>query len=466
MKGNESRIVGYIEQNNRFVTFFGEDHHFIFIPERHANIHALQNERLLYSNSGKNNGITVGRPVEVLIKADNGFVKGSTIDGRTILIYTGGDIELNPVSYINTWLYIVSDNQCMELDFCDAIGFESGILKSLFYQSAIQIKNDVPVQNDDSIIVDIKECGIEKIIIASIITKSRSAHEGLAINDSDVELRMIFNSRQRITSAFIQRYYDILTMCQFMTYRKNICFDKVSLLRSYNNGQIKVADCYIKPDYETDSPRMKDRCITFNSLGEKCIEELFKIIMYRNAIKSQFTVDFIPRSNQDVSVVDDRRLRDVCTSLEKENELNRIKPLNKKAYKDLVDKIKVSLDNSKKSPDSKLTDREYSYISGNIKHWSGPAAELDKQLFDKYKKDIGYLMDFVGIEDLSEKDIHRVLRIRDSLTHGKGAILFEKPAKTVFVLTGVVYASVLTRCGCSEEQIQYWINGGLLNMKL
>lgn len=137
-------VAGFIEQDGKYAVFVGNEFHFVFVPERHAKELIDKAKREEAEKNGEvekkpQQVIFRGFPPEMTIKAENGFIRGKTYDGNTILIYTGHDIALSPIYKANTWLYIVSHG-IYALDKCAAIRFRSGILRSLFVASRLQSK--------------------------------------------------------------------------------------------------------------------------------------------------------------------------------------------------------------------------------------------------------------------------------------------------------------------------------------
>jgi hypothetical protein len=112
--------------------------------------------------------------------------------------------------------------------------------------------------------------------------------------------------------------------------------------------------------------------------------------------------------------------------------------------------------------DCPLTDREYSYISGNMSHWAGPAAELDHALYKQREDSIRPLLKELEIDQLTEDDIQGIIRMRNDLAHGGATSSTSQAAEKVLVLMGVVYSSILARCGCPDETISKFFEWGLL----
>ena len=109
-----------------------------------------------------------------------------------------------------------------------------------------------------------------------------------------------------------------------------------------------------------------------------------------------------------------------------------------------------------------MTEREYSYIQGNISHWSAPATELAKKLFDENKESVSYLLKTINKDDLTEDDIQAVIRVRNSVTHTGTYSFTETEGNTVMVMMGVVYSAILKRCGVDPEDIKKIFEKGFI----
>ena len=114
---------------------------------------------------------------------------------------------------------------------------------------------------------------------------------------------------------------------------------------------------------------------------------------------------------------------------------------------------------------NELTEREYSYIQGNLSHWNAPATELDKRLFDENKESLIYLLKLVNKDNLTEEDIQAVIKIRNSATHTGTFSFSENEVKSLLVMMGVVYSAILKRCGVSSTIINEIFENGLMTVR-
>ena len=439
-------ITGTIEQEGVTASFVCDDHKFVFLPsERDLNVF--------------NQGV---------LKQENGFIKGTTHQGNGILIYTRDDIELRPTYTLTTWIYIVFTGSC--INECSSMRLNAGVLNSLFAQRSLKIngfgkkeKQYYEVCND-TIKYPIDEDNVDYITIRSGVKQKWSSREGGAIKNDGVYLELVFKDPQSIDGVFKKYYQNIVALCQFMTFRKDISFEKIELTQYRENEKyeryIKIADCYIKPDYQAENDRDPHRCITFDALG-KNTSNLYRLVNRRNAKHSEFCVDFIPESKKDSYWMTGKKIRDICTSIEVEAGINRITVENSEAFRNAIAAIKDIIKEKKES----LTDKEFNYIKGNIDHLNGPAAELAKGLYDRFKQEVEPLVKTFQLDDLSIEDINGLIKIRNTLTHGGGIAFGDREASTAVLMMGVVYASILKRCGCNTEQIAELFEKGVLTSR-
>ncbi len=445
MKIDKPLITGTIEQPGVSASFICSDHKFIFLPGEH-----------------EFNPINCG-----VLKQENGFIRGTTHQGNCILIYSPDDIELRPTFTLDTWIYIIFNGDYK--DKCSSIRFKSGVLKSLFIQRSLTINGWSKTGNhdyeisDDSVKIQIDDGLVDHIKLYSEVRWRESIREGSSLQNNGVNLELVFKKKQSIPEVFKKYYQNIVTLCEFMTFRKSISFEKVELTEYKENvkhhGFMRIADCFIKSEFQIENDRDRVRCITFNELGNHA-SELYKMITKRNAKRSKFCVDFIPENKGDLSWMTGKKIRDICTSVEVEAGLSGVEVINNEDFLSVVSEIKKVLHERKDC----LTEKEYNFLKGNIEHWNGPAAELAYGLYNKFLKEVEPLLNIVHLAELSFDDINELIKIRNTLTHGGHIIINERDAESALIMMGVVYASVLKRCGCESAQIAEWFKNGLLTV--
>lgn len=405
---SQNIITGTIKQGDLEVNFVGEDYRFIFIPSQYSPQPILLNNK-------------VG-----VLEPENNFIKGHTFSGQWIWIYCPEPLSLEPTKVLTTWLYIISTSNIVDCAYrFDSIRFEGGSLNSTFHQKSI--KHDFEHEERNML--------------------------PLKIEDDSIH-------------GFIKNCEDINTLISFMTFRQNVYFDHVYLERKkkfkdHENFILdKYAECFIKGPEIVDKQRERIKCITFDGLLPESVAKLYEIINARDLKKYSCYVNFIPKSSREAAYINVTQLREVCTSIELEANLAHIHASNENSLKELTTKIKDIIADSQKH--NELTEREYSYIQGNISHWSALATELAKKLFDENKESVSYLLKTINKDDLTEDDIQAVIRVRNSVTHTGTYSFTETEGNTVMVMMGVVYSAILKRCGVDPEDIKKIFEKGFI----
>lgn len=456
---SQNIITGTIKQGDLEVNFVGEDYRFIFIPSQYSPQPILLNNK-------------VG-----VLEPENNFIKGHTFSGQWIWIYCPEPLSLEPTKVLTTWLYIISTSNIADCAYrFDSIRFEGGSLNSTFHQKSIkhdfehEERNMLPLKiEDDTITIPLNNNPVTDLKVYSTVTEKYSMTNGSSIHNTGVELRLSFQENTQIDDSihgFIKYCEDINTLISFMTFRQNVYFDHVYLERKkkfkdHENFILdKYAECFIKGPEIVDKQRERIKCITFDGLLPESVAKLYEIINARDLKKYSCYVNFIPKSSREAAYINVIQLREVCTSIELEANLAHIHASNENALKELTTKIKDIIADSQKH--NELTEREYSYIQGNISHWSVPATELAKKLFDENKESVSYLLKTINKDDLTEDDIQAVIRVRNSVTHTGTYSFTETEGNTVMVMMGVVYSAILKRCGVDPEDIKKIFEKGFI----
>lgn len=439
------RIAGNIIQGNIVVSFVGEEHNFTFVRAD--------------MNPSSCSSIT--------LKAKSGFVEGRTDENKRVLIFTHDDLKIWKTKKLSTWLYIVASDSNQKLSECDGIQFVGGALKSLFRRSSLQVKNPLEwelAKKDDTITAPIKTEKVDEIAIRSVVSGENSLREGLRIDNSQIELQLLFAQKRDVCDTFQEEYNTILELCCFLTFRRYAAFDRVFIVSQGSVGGTMdvIGECYVRRESEYDVNRDPVRCITFNDI-KPYLKELYLMVRNRNEKKSRYCVDFIPETPKDFNRVTPELIRKVCASAELETRVRKIPVAKNEHFVELKKKIKEVIDQSKESEEG-LTEKEYDYINGAFSFLDGPLEERMKNLYDLYKDCIGKIITDYEIAQITETEIHEMIKVRNGMSHGSAITSIDVEAYTAKAFMGIIYASVLSRCNCSKEEIKEWIDGGLLTV--
>lgn len=382
------------------------------------------------------------------ILAVQGFILGRTTKRKYIYIHAGRNIEIRSQLTLNTWLYLISYREDV-LSF-EAISFQGGILNKLFFKSALELdfsgSEKIKYTNDTESyhLTNKKIKGL--LSIGSVITEGMSAEKGDSIFIKGTRMELNFDERKDVQS-FSELFGYIFNLCQFMAFRKNIKFEEIAIQeksKQYPEINETIADCFVR--YEDIQETEKDihNCITFNTIGEN-IDRLLSSIIDNKPKKPQFNLGFIPENDTDVNCITSIKIREVCSALESEMELAKIKAEQEKEFDDLVKTLKTIVEKHRDG-EKPLTDAKvYDYILGNLRHLSGALADRMEKCFSEHQSELG--------EVINRSQIDQIVNYRNTITHGSYMQLNAELADTTVVLMKLVYCCVLKRIGLDKKII-------------
>ncbi len=394
------------------------------------------------------NSVTDKKGAET-ITTIQGFIIGKTTENKYVYIHAGKDLQIWEMLTLNTWLYFVGHRS--NIVSFDAISFQGGVLNKLFFKSALEFDYSDPtklIYNDDRKKYFLKNKKIKgEMLIHSIISKSMSIEKGNSIAITGTELEIIFDEKKDI-SSFSELFGYILTLCQFMTFRKNVKFEKIFLEeKPHKFPEINetLFDCFVRYDDEKETDKRIMSCITFNDIGDS-IDKLLNSIVSNQPKKPQFNVGFIPENDKNVTLITSMKIREVCSALESEMELAKITVEQEKEFNVLVDELKKMV-KAHRDGETPLTDtKAYDYILGDLRHLKGALADRIEKCFLQHQQELG--------EFLNRKQIDEIVGYRNTITHGSYMQLNEDLADTTFILMKLVYCCILERIGMSQDKVK------------
>lgn len=381
------------------------------------------------------------------VPCDQGFIWGQATGGRYVYIYSGQDIKFKEQMTLRTWFYFVS----YEPDFKTyrAISFKGGILNKLFYKSALEFdykgtaETSVKHQEDTKRYYLSNEKIEGEISVGTSVCRSMDVEKGSSISEDGTVLEILFDNDKKIQS-FSSIYGYILSMCRFMAFRRNVRFDKIELIRSGSRFQEK-AECHIYYDTTDDINKSIFQCLTFNELGE-CIDKLLDSIVNNKPKKPQFSIGFIPENDKDVSHITSMKVREVCSALESEMELAKIKVQQEQEFNELINKLKAVV-KEHRDGDKPMTDEKlYDYILGSLNHLSGALADRIELCLIEYQHLIG--------DWINREQIDGIVKYRNTITHGNFMQMNSDLADTTYILMKLVYCCILKRIGMEDKLIK------------
>ena len=413
------------------------------IIEGHKNISfVLDDFQCVFINSNIDN-----KPVKTIITSQ-GFVVGKTTEHKYVYIYAGKDFQISNMQILHTGLYFVSNQN--NISFFDAISFCGGVLDKLFFKSSLEFEDyDMmkPSYKDDCKKYFLTNEKVEgELSIHSRVGGSISLERGNSLMTNGTELQIKFAEKKELT--FLSEIFGyILRLCQFLTFRKNIRFEKIVLKKkSFKHPEIyeTIADCFVHYDEQQDTQKNILTCITFNDVGNG-IDNLISSIVNNKPKKPQFNVGFIPENDKDVHFVTSMKIREVCSALESEMELADITVEQEEEFESLVKGLKRIVKEHRNGEKSLTDAKAYDYILGTLRHLKGALADRIEECFMQHQLEIG--------GTLSREQIDMIVGYRNTITHGNYMPLNEELADITYILIKLVYCCILKRIGMASEKI-------------
>ena len=398
------------------------------------------------------------RDMNTLIPSPDGFIYGKLHDGHDIGIYIGKQKEF-PI-YRNrrliTGAYYVMQHQSDNSDIAGLWGVEfcGGTLNALLNRS----QKSCDYAGDDKIVVDDPDITRTYTLnVGSEVwhltigahSKWSSGVNGVHVNDAGVHLRIVFPCK-KTEGEFFNIHTAFKELLSFLTFRKNVGFDEIYFLNATDEYgyNMRRAQVYIRND-ETITSKDWFQCISFDDLGS-CLPALVDLMLRNN--EKDYMLGFLPQNDTNVMRMSPMRLREVCSALECElSFVDGLQATEEKNLSELIKQVK-SLVKAHRSTSSRLHDKTYDVIFGSINHWSLAAAD---QIYLLYRRYEDILINITNAShDIGVDEINRLVKYRNSITHGRHRIIDEDIGVTAYILQGLVYCCILTRIGMDRETIK------------
>lgn len=391
------------------------------------------------------------------INLDGEFVFGRTINGRDVAIYKGETrITFCGAHRLNTNAYIISTGNMRLTDTStfDCIEFRGGTLGKVFFCQALK---RVETHSSTRFCYDVKEdcerfefeAGGHKceVIIGSAIAEHFGI-DGVTVSNNDVRLILKFSEPQCLIKAF-EHIGKIKDMLAIMTFRKNVGFDEIYI---HHGNQLGInSQVFIMENKKFTEKHMMEN-IGIQDLREAMPQLLFTIYNTKDR-KPSYEIGFLPSSDKDVYLIDNNKVRMICSALECElSFIDDICPQEETDLQGLIQNVKHIVKAHRKSP-HKLSSKTYDLIFSSISNWSRSANEKFCELYHRYEEEMINLN--LSEVDISDEDISQFVKYRNNITHGSFRVMDSSIATTAYVLSGLIYCALLSRIGVSREKILY-----------
>lgn len=388
---------------------------------------------------------------ELIINPAENFIVGQTMDKKTIYIFRKDSFPIREgLLHYSTDTYIFGSS--IEEKKIAGLRFTGGILAKLFMPNKIEIDLDENIYkvecHDDSVNYQLSANGkVINIHIESLLSEKQGI-SGRSLENLETSLVVTADNGLSL-SEIIPLYNAVLKMCQFLTFRKNIEFERIQLLEEKSTGGrtffTEFAQLHTMRTFKNPTGKTWLQCVSFEDL-ESAIIPLFKSIYEEKEKKPSFSLDFLPEDEDDVYWISPDRIKKICTSLECEAALHKIKAENNPVFKKLIDDVKLMV-KQHEAGNTALPPKTYDVIRGSIDHWDFSASDKIKELFRKYEEILIQPECFRYSFSTFEDAIDAFIKYRNTTTHGNHMNITGGHAVTAVNLMNLIYISRLDRIG-------------------
>jgi hypothetical protein len=406
----------------------------------------------------------------IVIPADeHGYIWGRTHEGRVIAIYVRNDIKVGSVCVFCTWNYIVFKGINRQVDSIASfrgIRFKNGAIKTVFPANALHLDKE---EEDDVISYRVKpdcteyHCEDEGQPVlwsfSSMIHQTWTIKDGDTLSNTDSLLDIMFQEEQNY-STFYKYYGYVCSLCSFLTFRRDVAFESVSLLAD-NPGcsREEYATCYIKnPD--TVEQRDVMHVIPVRFLDETILKNIMKNIYDPDKTQKGLPLLITPEDERDANRMDIGKIRNICSAMEMELDMQGIRLPANPNMKKLVCAVKKMV-KEHRGGENPLSEKSYDYIFSNISHWDQPLVERIWEAWKQHEKDLKPILRIYNIV-ISNEDIQEFVKARNNITHNGFTGISENVATTAFAIMILIYFCSMIRIGMKPQEAQGFLSRRLI----
>lgn len=460
-------IVGQIIQGDIKVAFVGDGFKFTFIAY------------------GENITLEVD---------DCGYIWGKTDDNKVIAIFVRQSFRISQSRVIYTWNYILSSCAGSTVDLMKhfrGIRFENGGIKSIFPCNALrrnwEVEDRARKENNSEILAyeifpDTKELHIssqdfmqiKKIDyskyrkidctwkFSSRIMQRISMREGITLQNTTSVLDIMFEEDKDYTT-FYDFFGYLRTILSFMTFRSEVGFEKVYLLKQNpeRDSLNDFAECFIKSSNAMEETRTFNEVIHIWTVTEDIFKHLFISAVlhngkYGNGEYAPLPISILSTSRKNLYKITPSMIKEICSCLEVELDSAGIGIEKGNEFKQLVNEVK-SVVKKHCGGENPLEKGVYDQIFGSIKHWGDSLADRAIKAWNEYKEELKPFVSQTGFlleTDEMNEPILELIKARNSITHSGFSDFDEDVKEAAFLMYGLIYVLALVRLGFDREFIE------------
>lgn len=462
-------IAGTINQNNNIISFVADEFSFTFINNNFV-------QPIDFANYSE------------LEPDENGYIWGTTHEGKGIAIFIKKRLEVKNVKTLDTWNYIVFNNRSFNNSDIgeikcgiNAIKFVNGSVQSISSRCALQedFEEEInykekynkirfiyePIEDSKEFFTNINN---EKVrwYFGSEIKQKNSIEEGNSLENTTSYLCVKFE-KDKDLKAFYDYYGYVTALIAFLTFRKNIIFEKIELLSGNKTTLSKIGQCYVRSSYnEINSSNDRSNSLTLEKNGGN-IRSFMNVLSVRELSDESFSrivncvikpqeestlpLVVVPKDKNDFFVNEDR-IRLICSALEVEINAAGIVVSKEKDMQELKSEVKSIVKSFRSDANRSISGKAYDVIFNSISYWGDAIADralkawkMNRELIERF-----LLINSIRIED---DDIIRFVKARNDITHRGFHEIDDSLASTSFALIGLIYAMAMIRMEVKKDVI-------------
>lgn len=401
------------------------------------------------------------------------YFHGTTHSGSDVAVYCGSR-TIPPIRTVANFSSSVYAIQKGNLGTCDwenigAIEFSGGTLDSLFFPF------DVPYEFVDGAV----QISPPKLPFSFSFDYNGSCISVTSGNESretyDLNRVELIGRTRYLTLRFSRpisfgevpfHIEKIKTLLSFMTFRRNIDFDKIALHEKSSsiNLPIDTALVYSK-SFSVATQKKPPNNICFNDL-HVTISSLIELIYCEQKNNPFSFMNFVPETDSGLCKMTNEMVKGIVTCLECEIARLRGEDVElmesdsksetyiaeEESLNALKKELRSTIKNFQKNSHA-FSKKTNDMLYGTINHLTLADAEKIYIFYSQYQ---GFLCKLFSNFDIvpTREDIERLIIYRNKTTHGTQEVLDERIATTAYYLIGLIYCMILHSIGIDDNNLQ------------
>jgi len=270
------------------------------------------------------------------------------------------------------------------------------------------------------------------------------------LGETNSYISIKFSEEQKLNE--LEKWYNfIVKLATVLILQQNVDFDSIKInykvyIEDISKTMPISANVFVNTSYMDIADKESCYCINL-PLFNGVMENLSSIIE-----NNKFSIGFLPKKNDDVKSLTYENIKNICTAMEYEFDINKLK-IERNQTIDLLKQKTLELVENFKLEHKSLEDDDYESIRNSIHKWSIPAKKQAYSLYVLHKDIIDDILYHNGL-DFSYKSCSDLITCRNKITHGSRPKLSVQIGHSAYAMQIIIYVSLLKRIGLSDDVIK------------